>query len=173
MAPDEAERAVALGFLRPEKYGHMERERRWLCERLPETLVPTRVYDIIDRYIDGSHMRLRWMRGHGVPDERKLTKKADLAADTRIITTIYLDADEFALLQALPARIVHKRCHYHEGAPEIAVDVFGGIHAGLVMAEVEFADADLMRDYTPPAWVGREVTQDNAYGGGTLAGATS
>jgi len=167
-ALNESAKSVLLGFLRPEKYGHYERERRWLVERLPN-LSPLRVYDITDCYIEQSRLRLRYMKGHGVADEMKLTKKGELSADTRIITTIYLDPAEFTLLSKLPGRKITKRRYYFAGNPEIAVDVFEENHAGLIMAEVEFPTMKRLNSYQPPDWIGEEVTNNKAYSGGNLS----
>ena len=166
----ENEQSVSLGFLRPGKYGHYERERRWLVETLPN-LTPLRVYDITDCYIEQSGLRLRHMRGHGIADEMKLTKKGELNAETRIITTIYLNQAEYALLAKLPGRQIKKRRHYFEGNPEIAVDVFEGEHTGLILAEVEFPTAERLKSYRPLPWMGREVTDEEAFSGGNLSGA--
>jgi len=166
---NENEQSVLLGFLRPEKYGHYERERRWLVERLPN-LPPLRVYDITDCYIEASRLRLRHMKGDGVADEMKLTKKGELNNSTRIITTIYLDQDEFELLSKLEGRRITKRRYYFAGTAEISVDVFQGKNSGLIMAEVEFATMALLESYRPPSWVGKEVTYDETFSGGYLSG---
>lgn len=166
---EENEHSVSLGFLRPGKYGHYERERRWLVEALPD-VPPLRVYDITDCYLENSRLRLRHMQGHGIADEMKLTKKGELSADTRIITTIYLDQAEFALLSNLPGRQIIKRRHYFEGSPEIAVDVFQGNNTGLIMAEVEFTSTKRLKSYRPPNWVGQEVTDEKTFSGGYLCG---
>jgi len=165
---NEDEQSVSLGFLRPDKHGHYERERRWLVETLPK-ISPLRVYDITDCYIEASRLRLRHMRGHGVADEMKLTKKGELNNRTRIITTIYLDQDEFELLSKLEGRQITKRRHYFAGNPEIAVDVFQGKNSGLIMAEVEFATMERLESYHPPDWVGKEVTDDESFSGGYLS----
>ena len=44
---------AALGFLKPEKYAAVERERRWLCAGLPDLPV-LRAEAIEDLYVDGS-----------------------------------------------------------------------------------------------------------------------
>ena len=165
---NEKEQSISLGFLRPDKYGHYERERRWLVEEMPN-LTPLRVYDITDCYIEQSRLRLRFMQGHGVADEMKLTKKGELNTSTRIITTVYLDKAEFTLLSKLPGRQITKRRHYFAGNPEIAVDVFQNNNNGLIMAEVEFPTTKLLKTYRPPDWVGKEVTDEKAFSGGNLS----
>ena len=47
------------------------------------------------------------------------------------------------------------------------VDVFGGAHAGLVMAEVELASEDQVIDL--PGWAGKEVSHDDRYANASLA----
>jgi adenylate cyclase len=49
------------------------------------------------------------------------------------------------------------------------VDVYEGDLAGLVTAEVEFASEAAAAAFTPPAWLGTEVTGDDRYANRTLA----
>ena len=163
--PGEVGEARSLGFLRPEKYGHVERERRWLCDGLPDVGV-TRSCEITDLYIADTRMRLREMRFADGSVERKLTKKAELSPDRRVITTIYLSDAEYALLAGLSGSKLSKTRHYLDTSPEVCVDVFEN---GLHIAEVEFADSDAARSYPAPPWMGREVTDDPDLSGYALA----
>jgi adenylate cyclase len=54
----------------------------------------------------------------------------------------------------------------HEGVV-VEVDVFGGRHAGLVVAEIELASADQQVDLPP--WLGIELTHDRRFSNGALA----
>jgi CYTH domain-containing protein len=160
---------AALGFLKPEKYAAVERERRWLCRGLPDWPV-LRAEVISDLYVEGSHLRLREARpaGGGEPILR-LSKKADLSPDTRLITTIYLTPAEYALFAGLPGRRLVKTRHYYEaGAATLSVDRFEGPLAGLFLAEAEFADDAAMAAYANPVFAIREVTIDDRYTGGAL-----
>lgn len=47
------------------------------------------------------------------------------------------------------------------------VDVFGGVHAGLVIAEIELGAED--ERFDKPDWLGAEVTGDPAYSNAALA----
>ena len=47
------------------------------------------------------------------------------------------------------------------------VDVFGGHHEGLVLAEVELTSED--QQVTIPDWIGREVTDDDRYYNASLS----
>ena len=160
---------AALGFLKPEKYAAVERERRWLCVALPDLPV-LRAEAIEDLYVDGSRLRLRRATpvGGGEPILR-LSKKADLSPDRRLITTIYLTGAEYALFEGLPGRRMRKTRHYYAAAGvTLSVDRFEGALAGLFLAEAEFADDAAMAAFPDPAFARREVTDDPRYTGGEL-----
>ena len=160
---------AALGFLKPEKYAAVERERRWLCAGLPELPV-LRAEAIEDLYVDNSRLRLRRATpvGSGAPILR-LSKKADLAPERRLITTLYLTPAEYALFEGLPGRLMRKRRHYYAAdGVTLSVDRFEGPLAGLFLAEAEFADDAAMAAFPDPAFALREVTDDPRYTGGEL-----
>ena len=50
------------------------------------------------------------------------------------------------------------------------VDVFGGHHEGLLIAEVELTSED--QQFAIPAWIGREVTDDDRYYNASLSRTT-
>lgn len=56
------------------------------------------------------------------------------------------------------------------GAALVAeVDEYAGALDGLVVAEVEFPDEEAARGFEPPAWFGRELTDDWRYANRSLA----
>ncbi len=56
------------------------------------------------------------------------------------------------------------------GADLVAeVDEYGGALDGLVVAEVEFPDEEAAAGFQPPAWFGRELTDDWRYANRSLA----
>ena len=160
---------AALGFLKPDKYAAIERERRWLCRGLPDHLV-LRTETIRDLYIEGARLRLRRATpGDGGPPILRLSKKADLAADRRLITTIYLTEFEYALFADLPGRVLEKTRHYYTARDvTLSVDRFEGALTGLFLAEAEFADDVAMTVFPHPDFAVREVTRDPRYNGGEL-----
>lgn len=165
-----AEQAGQLGFPKL-KYAYVERERRWLCERLPTELVVS-ADAITDLYVTDSRLRLREARPQGGgPIMRRLGRKGDVDASHRLITSIYLSEAEFKLLADLPGRRIHKvrhRLRPIEGRT-FGVDVFEGELAGLILAEKEFeTDAEMAACPHPP-FARREVTEDPRYSGGWLA----
>ena len=161
--------SAALGFLKPEKYAAVERERRWLCAGLPDLPV-VRAEAIEDLYVDDSRLRLRRATpvGGGTAILR-LSKKADLAPERRLITTLYLTEAEYALFEGLPGRVLRKTRHYYAaGDVTLSVDRFEGPLAGLFLAGAEFADDAAMAVFPDPVFAVREVTADPRYTGGEL-----
>lgn len=163
--------AAALGFHRM-KYTVVERERRWLCagvtrERIVQSL------EITDVYVPDTRMRLRAARplDGGTPMLR-LTRKADVDARTRLISSIYLPPEEFAVLASAlnGPRIIKLRHRLQvEGGVAVSVDEFQGELTGLVLAEAEFETAEALTAFPHPDFAIREVTDDERYTGGWLA----
>jgi adenylate cyclase len=56
-----------------------------------------------------------------------------------------------------------------EGGARIELDVYAGALTGLVTAEVEFDSSAAAAAFSPPPWLGREVTDDPAYKNKRLA----
>ena len=165
MAVDPA----ALGFLKPEKYAAVERERRWICAALPDLPV-VRAEAIEDLYVDDSRLRLRRATPVGGGESvLRLSNKAELAPDRRLITTLYLSPAEYALFEGLPGRRMRKTRHYYAAdGITLSVDRFEGTLAGLFLAEAEFADDATMAAFSDPTFALREVTDDPRYTGGEL-----
>ena len=156
------------------KYARIEHERRWLVRPGPfEFLHPksfSRRYR--DRYLDCGRLRLRAMEeSDGLPTRYKLTKKYPAESpDAQPIVSVFLSLEEYEALRALPGRELVKTRRYDEvGGLLFSVDVFEGLHAGLVLCEVETDSAATLAAVVPPPYVVREVTQDVAYTGGALA----
>jgi len=149
----------------PSVYARKERERRFLCAAPPPASDVVRSRLITDRYLDGTRLRLRTvdeLDGSG-PPVHKLTQKVP-GEPWGELTTIYVSDDEHALLATLPAAVLTKE---RRSVPPLGYDVFRGPLAGLVLAEVEFADDASAAAYQPPAGL-HEVTQDRRFSGGVL-----
>lgn len=161
--------ASALGWPKM-KYAWIERERRWLCDGVPRDLV-VRAERFTDLYVTGTRLRLREAVPVGGGETmRRLGRKADVSAAVRLLTSMYLSADEFALFAGLPGRRLHKTRHHCAPVDgvTVSVDAFEGALAGLFLAEAEFNSDEAMRAFTPPSFCGREVTDDPRYTGGAL-----
>lgn len=103
--------------------------------------------------------------------ERELTIKSGHGG-SRGEHTIALDRDRFEALWPLSEgrRIAKSRTKVPlEDGLTAEVDVYEDDLAGLVTVEVEFADEASAAAFTPPDWLGREVTGDSRYANQSLA----
>src|SRR5438128_12244875 len=93
-------------------------------------------------------------------DKARLNIKAARVGTTRAEYEYDLPvADAHEILSTLCASVVKKMRHYvPAGRHTFEIDEFHGDNAGLVVAEIELADAD--EAFERPAWLGREVTDD-------------
>ncbi len=126
---------------------------------------------IVDRYIDGTRLRLRRISVAG-PAVYKLGQKVrpdENDPSSVLLTNMYLTAGEYEQLLGLPFAEVRKtRYSLEAGGTQYAVDVFEGRLEGLVLAESDFGE-DTVHEPPPLAGVIAEVTTDNRFSGGTLA----
>jgi len=152
-----------------QQYAKPERERRFLLAGLPEGEIE-RTTTITDRYFPGTRLRLRRMletRGDITRTYYKLTQKIPAPdGGPGLLSTTYLNEEEFALLSTLEGSVLRKTRY---SIPPFGVDVFDSPLSGLILAECEFDDDATMRSFSPPAWVLAEVTFDSRFAGGRLA----
>ena len=168
-----ASRVSKNGKMLPEgKYARVERERRFLVERLPGEMNPARVRRIRDYYLDGTRLRLREQDEEGGSRVVKLTQKVPApahGAQQGFITTVYLNDDEFKVLARLPATELSKTRY---SFPPFGIDVFEGELEGLLLAEAEFDSAAEAERLSIPSFIGCEVTHDPRFAGGQLVRAS-
>ncbi len=148
------------------KYAVVERERRYLLAKLPEGVTST--LEISDRYVTGTRLRLREVRGRDGTVTRKLGHKVRLTEGPAQVasTNFYLDEEEWAVLAALPARVLRKRRHLvRRDGLVVAIDEH---EDGTVIAEIDDGDepSDLIPDWLD---VVTDVSEDEAWTGGRLA----
>jgi CYTH domain-containing protein len=151
-----------------QQYAKPERERRFL---LATAGGRDRADDHHhDRYFPGTRLRLRRMletRGDITRTYYKLTQKIPAPdGGPGLLSTTYLNEEEFALLSTLEGSVLRKTRY---SIPPFGVDVFDSPLSGLILAECEFDDDATMRSFSPPAWVLAEVTFDSRFTGGRLA----
>jgi len=156
------------------KYAKLENERRFLVTECPD-LSAARSRLIEDLYISEGRLRLRTVIQADGARAFKLCKKyhsADPASGP--IVNIYLSASEHAVLSRLPGRALRKRRHdlvWRQNT--LAVDVFEGPLAGLVLCEAEAETAEAIGRVAFPPWAALEVTADAFFSGGNLARLTA
>jgi CYTH domain-containing protein len=149
------------------KYAVVERERRYLLRSLPEGITSTNV--ILDRYLNGTRLRLREVRASDGTVTRKLGHKVRMSEGPGEVasTSLYLNDEEWTVLAVLPARLLRKQRHVIErDGVQVAVDEH---EDGTLIAEID--DGDSPSEFVP-AWldVARDVTADEAWTGAGLAG---
>jgi CYTH domain-containing protein len=152
------------------RYAQPERERRLLLASVPRDVTDPRVVE--DRYLHGTRLRLRRVTD-GDRAVHKLTQKVrpDAGDGSLVMTTnIYLDADEYDRLLALPGATLTKTRHrWRRGAHALAVDEFTELFAGLVLAEIDTEGAEEAARFEVTAPVVADVTSDDRFSGAALA----
>lgn len=148
------------------KYAVVERERRYLLARLPAGA--SRTSEIVDRYVTNTRLRLREVRYSDGTVVRKLGHKVRLTDGPAEVacTNLYLDEQEWALLVALPARVLHKRRHIvHRDGFLVAVDEH---EDGRLIAEINDGDR---RPRVVPDWLAvlEDVSDQERWTGASLA----
>ena len=148
------------------KYAVVERERRFLLASLPDGVVRTK--QIVDRYVTGTRMRLREVRDDDGTVIRKLGHKVRLSEGPAEVacTNFYLDDQEWAVLVALPARVLRKTRHMlHRDGLHVAVDEH---EDGTLVAEID--DREQPSEFVPE-WLDiiEDVTRDERWTGAWLA----
>lgn len=148
------------------KYAVVERERRYLLARLPDGVVDTR--EIVDRYVTGTRLRLREVRGSDGTVVRKLSHKVRLGEGPAEVacTNFYLDDQEWAALGALPVRVLRKKRHLvHRDGLTVAVDE---LEDGTLIAEIDDCDRP---SNVVPGWLDivEDVSDDERWTGASLA----
>ncbi|MGA3220050.1 MAG: hypothetical protein ABSE77_13400 [Acidimicrobiales bacterium] len=94
------------------KYALVERERRFLLAGVPSE-PPVRVVDIVHRYLERSRIGLRAAttvegESRGTTQYKLRQKVPPPEGGPGLITTLYLDADEHCLFDALPGAVLRK-----------------------------------------------------------------
>lgn len=148
-----------------------EIERKFLLDGLPAA-----VADVDPTWIDQGYLSVTAdaeVRIRARADDHLLTVKHG-RGEVRSEVTIALTAEQFADLWPLTdgRRIRKQRWvlpHDTQAELEVEVDQFHDALTGLLIAEVEFASQQASTAFEPPAWFGREVTDDDRYRNAALA----
>ncbi len=146
-----------------------EIERKFLVKRVPHELEKFPHDEITQGYLatesGGVQVRLRQKGG-----VRSLTYKRSIK-NGREEREIRLSAEQFEALWPASAgrRLTKVRYEVPWKEHTIEIDVYGGRHDGLIVAEVEFADEKSCAAFEPPDWLGEDVTGKSRYSNVLLA----
>ncbi len=147
----------------------IEIERKFLVPTPPGDLDRHPADDIEQGYLaldGGVEVRLRRYRG-----QAHLTIKGD-GGGSRLEEEIEIDPARLRALWPLTSGRRIEKVRYRIPSTDgltIELDVYRGALEGLITAEVEFASPEQAAGYTPPAWLGPEVTDDPRYKNRRLA----
>jgi len=145
-----------------------EIERKFLLNYLPGKAASDTGVSISQAYLwvgDGREARLRRF------GKRYLLTVKDGAGLSREETEVSLSKKQFDELWTVstPLRLEKTRHRVSFKGHAMEIDVFGGVLAGLQLAEVEFPDEDAAAAFDPPPWCGQEVTGDPLFRNSSLA----
>lgn len=149
------------------KYSLKEIERRWLVDPVTiDAYEKARYLDIEDTYLKDTLLRLRKVTDVSGDVTYKFCKKyGKVSSLSNAITNIYLSDAEYLVLSKLDGIRVRKRRY---AVADGAVDIYQG-PSTLAIFEIEFDSEQAAASYTPPAFVGEEITDNLAYSGVALA----
>ena len=143
----------------------MEIERKFLVKEIP-CLDGVKYSEIKQGYFSVSPEK----RVREKDDKYYLTEKGE---GFLVRTEIEKEIDEKTALKYFDLsknRIVEKRRYFLPyGNYTIELDIYGGKHQGLVVAEVEFDSVEEANSFVPPAWIGEDITENKTYKNMVLA----
>ncbi len=157
------------------KYAHIERERRYLLQDLPEGLNRADHHlQITDNYLTGTRLRIRKVRDPKTnkwvvkftqkfaPNENDLSRT--------MITNLYLNATEAEILSIFEANEIRKNRYYFDfAARRYSIDMFIGDLFGLVLAETSFETDEELENFQMPPFALADVTNNEIFSGGNLS----
>ena len=144
---------------------NVEIEKKWRVAKLPEDLTRFECIDMEQAYLN-THPTVRIRREN---EEYFLTYKGISENDVAHAEyNLPLTEEAFRhLLEKCDGRILRKTRYKMpvEGYPSLTaeLDIFSGELEGLVILEVEFPSVEEALSFDPPAWYGKDVTEDPAY----------
>lgn len=142
-----------------------EIERKFLITELPEEMEQYPVWLLEQAYLCREPVVRVRREERGEERNYVLTYKSKGLMIRREENLPLDEGSYFHLRAKADGRIITKKRYRipERDGLTVELDVFEGELAGLVMAEVEFPDEETARSYMPPAWFGREVTEEPAY----------
>jgi CYTH domain-containing protein len=148
--------------------------RLYLVERLPEPLEPKSAHlQIFDNYIEGTRLRLRLVRDPATKAWTRIIQQhveiENSGCGMSHLFEIHLNDNEYAAFESFEGSEIRKNRYFHEfDGMSFSFDVYLGDLWGLNMAKVEFANANDMEAFDPPAFAVFDITNDTFFLGRNL-----
>lgn len=139
----------------------MEIERKYLVSELPQNLSEYKCRLIEQGYLSTEPV----VRVRKDNDSYYLTYKGSgMMAREEYNLPLTKEAYEHLLTKADGNIITKKRYEIPDGTGKtIELDIFEGVFAGTILAEVEFETIEEANAYTPPVWFVKDVTMERQY----------
>ncbi len=140
----------------------MEIERKFLLKKIPSELKITGQKEIEQYYLcreDKTVVRVR-----RINDKYLLTIKQG-GGISRFEREIAISRNDFAEIASISQdrKIIKTRYLAPLDNLTVELDVFRENLEGLILAEIEFQTEEQAKKFIPPAWIGKEVTDDYRY----------
>ena len=145
----------------------LEIERKFLVKQLPENLQNYSHKEFEQGYLCTTPV----VRVRREGDDYVLTYKG-AGLMTRKEENLPLNKEAYEHLIAKADGIVITKTRYfipEKDGLKIELDVFHGVHQGLILAEVEFSTEEEANAYQPPEWFGEDVTSCALYHNSVLS----
>jgi CYTH domain-containing protein len=146
----------------------LEIERKFLAAAIPFDLSPFPRHEIRQGYLSfDPELRIRQK-----DDRYYLTEKSGGGLVREEHETEISEADYRSKEPLVVSRFIEKT-RYLIPLPDsltAELDIYGGFLRGLVAVEVEFDTVEEAKAFTPPAWFGREITEDPRFKNKNLSG---
>lgn len=154
----------------------MEIERKFIPTAIPDEFLQDKCYLLEQAYVQTSpviRVRQKATIIEGNPSDSKyiLTVKSS-GMMARQEFELPLQKNEYdELLAKASGNVITKRRYVHPITDDLLLelDIFEGIFDGLVIAEIEFPDEEAAKKYTPPSFLGEEVTFDSRFHNSNLS----
>lgn len=146
----------------------MEIERKYLIEALPDDLESYPFHDIEQAYLCTAPV----VRIRRQDEEYILTyKSSGMMAHEEYNLPLTKEAYEHLKTKA-DGNVITKRRYLLPLADELTIelDLFSGVFAGMVLAEVEFPTEEAANTFVPPTWFTKDVTFQKEYHNSYLSG---
>ncbi len=147
-----------------------EIERRFLVDAVPTEVLMSPSSRVEQGYLSGHPVTVRLRRVIGVGEGAFLTVKRGRLPDREEREVALTPAQFDVLWPATDGWRIEKTRYYFPLEDDVVeLDVFCGLHEGLVIAEVEFQNPTAAEAFIPPDWFGQEITHDSTYSNARLA----
>ncbi|RJP33028.1 MAG: NUDIX domain-containing protein [Actinobacteria bacterium] len=146
----------------------MEIERKFLLQEPPEKLYAYPATTIEQGYIIVTESEELRIRRRGLSYTLTFKKGSGTTRDEIEVEITREQYEEFRL-HVIGVPIHKKRIDFPYGDHTMEIDIYKDALEGLAVAEVEFPSRESMQDFSPPDWLGEDVSCDAGFKNKNLA----